>query len=311
GKPFEIVGVAAPGFRGPEVGREIQVYAPLCSEAVVSGSQANLDARSRWWMRAMGRRDPAVSIEQLRARIKAIAPDGYAATVPPHFAAEHKIEYAQRTMSVFPAARGLSLIRRLYGSALGVLMGAVALILLIACANVANLLLARAASRQHDVAIRMAIGAGRGRLARQVLTESALLAVLGAAAGLFVAHWGTRGLVALISSGGSPVSLALSLDARVLGFTALVTVVTTMIFGLVPAGRGTRVSPQAAMKASAGGVAEGPSRFTLGKALVAAQVALSLPLLVGAGLLAGSLRNVATLDPGFDADGVLVVSASL
>src|SRR5690606_35123870 len=152
---------------------------------------------------------------------------------------------------------------------------------------------------------------GRGRLARQVLTESALLAVLGAAAGLLVAHWGTRGLVALVSTGDFPLSLDLSLDARVLGFTALVTVVTTMIFGLVPAWRGTRVSPQAAMKASARGVAEGHSRFTLGKALVAAQVALSLPLLVGAGLLAGSLRNLATLDAGFDADGVLVVSASL
>src|SRR5690606_11690689 len=226
GKPFEIVGVAAPGFRGPVVGREIQVYAPLCSEAVVSGSQANLDARSRWWMRVMGRRDPSISIEQLRARIKTIAPDVYAATVPPNFAAEHKAAYVERTMNVFPAAQGLSLIRRLYGSALGVLMGAVVLILLIACANVANLLLARAASRQHDVAIRMAIGAGRGRLARQVLTESALLAVLGAAAGLLVAHWGTRGLVALISTGDFPLSLDLSLDARVLGFTALVTVVT-------------------------------------------------------------------------------------
>ncbi|HEX7052234.1 MAG TPA: ADOP family duplicated permease [Longimicrobiales bacterium] len=311
GEPFEIVGVAAPGFRGPEVGWDAQVYAPLCSQAVISGSQAALDARSRWWIRIMGRRDPSLTIEQLRARIKAIAPAVYAATVPPNWAAEDRAEYRGRTLNVFPAERGLSGLRIRYASALGVLMGAVALLLLIACANVANLLLARAASRRHDVAIRLAIGAGRRRLMHQLLTESALLAALGAVAGLFLAHWGTRGLVALIAAHRSAVSLDLSLDARVLGFTALITVVTTMIFGLAPALSGTRVSPRAALNAGGRGVAEGHGRFTLGKALVAAQVALSLPLLVGAGLLAGSLRNLSGMDPGFRADGVLVVNVDL
>jgi putative ABC transport system permease protein len=308
GKPLQIVGVAAPGFAGPEVGREIQVYVPICAMPVLLGRN-QLDMRTFWWLRVMGRRDPSVTLEQVRAGIGSMARDLYAATMPAELSSAQKAEYANRTMSAFPGGAGMSDVRDRYSTALKVMMGAVALVLLIACANVANLLLARATARQREVAVRLAIGAARERLVRQLLTESALLAIFGAAAGLLVARWGTQALVTLIATRDAPVALDLSLNLRVLGFTALVATVTTAVFGLVPAWRGTRVHPQAAMKAGARGVAEGHTRFTLGKALVVAQVALSLTLLVGAGLLVGSLRNLRTMDPGFTSEGVLLVSA--
>jgi predicted permease len=203
------------------------------------------------------------------------------------------------------------MLRAAYSESLTMLMGAVGLLLLIACANVANLLLARAASRSREVAVRLAIGAGRRRLVRQLLTESALLAILGALGGLLIARWASHALVALISSPRNPILLDLSLNARVLGFMVVVSALTAAIFGLVPAWRATRVSPHAAMKTSTRSVAEGHARFTIGKALVAAQVALSLTLLVGAGLLIASLRNLTTMDPGFRAEGVLVADIDL
>ncbi|HYC52427.1 MAG TPA: ABC transporter permease [Gemmatimonadaceae bacterium] len=309
GKPYQIVGVVAPGFGGPEVGRATQVFLPICSEAVLRGSGSSLDARSNWWLRVIGRRAPDVAFEELRARMKSIAPGVYASTVPPRWSAENKADYLTRTLGVRPAAKGLSGLRTQYTSALLVMMGAVSLVLLIACANVANLMLARASAREREVAIRMAIGAGRRRLVRQLLTEGLLLAAAGALAGLVVAKWTMAGLVTLISDPANPVALDLSLNPRVLGFTVLTAGVTALIFGLIPAWRGTRVSPQTAMKASARGVAEGHGRFTFGKSLVVAQVALSLTLLVGAGLLVGSLRNLSTMDPGFSAEGVLIANS--
>jgi putative ABC transport system permease protein len=310
GKPFEIVGVTAAGFHGPDVGRDNQFYAPICASAAVRG-EASLDHRSSWWLQVMGRRQPDVSVEQLNARLMTIAPAVYAATIPPRWFDEHKVEYVRGKLAATPAPRGLSMLRSAYAGSLAMLMGAVGLLLLIACANVANLLLARAASRGREIAVRLAIGAGRARLVRQLLTESAILALLGALGGLLIARWATHALVALISSERNPILLDLSLNPRVVAFTALVSALTAAIFGLVPAWRATRVSPHAAMKTSARNVAEGHARFTIGKALVAAQVALSLTMLVGAGLLIGSLRNLTTLNPGFRAEGVLVADVDL
>ena len=310
GQSFEIIGVAARGFNGAEVGRESQLFLPLCARAAIDGPRV-LEARSSWWLRIIGRRERDLAVEQVATRLEAIAPAAYAATVPPDWPAEYQTEYRGRTLGAVTAERGVSGLRTTYASALVALMGAVAIVLLIACANVANLLLARAAAREREVAIRLAIGAARSRLVRQLMTESVILAALGAAVGLLVAHWGTRALVALISDSTGSIVLDLSLDPRVLGFTALAAALTATIFGLVPSWRATRVSPQAAMSARGRGIAEGHGGFTAGKTLVAAQVALSLVLLVGAGLLTGSLRNLATLDAGFDADDVLLVSVDL
>jgi len=311
GKMFEIVGVTQPGFDGPEVGYEPQVYAPMCAEAVIREGQSALDARSTWWLRIAGRRRPGVSLVQVRSELAALAPGVYEATIPPRWAEDQKAEYRHRTLSARALGHGVSEVRDRYHGALLMMMGAVALVLLIACANVANLLLARATARQHEVAVRMAIGAGRRRLVRQLLSESLLLAMGGGLGGLLLAHWGTEALIALISNDAQPVVLDLGLNLRVLGFTALVAGLTVLVFGLVPAWRGTRISPQAAMKARARGVTEGHGRFTIGKSLVVVQVALSLTLVVAAGLLVGSLRNLVTKDPGFRSSGVLLVRVDL
>ncbi len=183
--------------------------------------------------------------------------------------------------------------------------------LLIGCANVANLLLARASSRRHEVAVRIAIGAGRGRLVRQLLTESLLLSILGAAVGLLLAGAATRLMVRYMEMRGEAVWLDLSIDGRVLAFTLVVATGTAVLFGLVPAWRSARVDPRGAMKANDRSVAEGHSRFGVGKALVVGQIALSLVLVVGAGLLLGTFRRLATLDPGFEPGGVVLASLDM
>jgi predicted permease len=249
--------------------------------------------------------------EAARARLAALAPAVFAATVPPDWQAEWKRDYVKNTLDAVPAATGQSALRDRYRQALLALMAVVGTVLLIACANVANLLLARAAARRREVAIRLAIGAGRGRLVRQLLTESLLLALLGAATGLVFASWAGGLLVRLLSTRANTVRLDLSPDGRLLAFTLAVATATALLFGLAPAWRSTRVDPQAAMKAVGRGAAEGRPRLALGRALVVGQIALSLVLVLGAGLLLGTFRRLATLDPGFRSEGVLLATVGL
>jgi predicted permease len=311
GKPFRIVGVAGGRFTGPEVGRVPPFLVPLCAEPALRGDQSRLDARSDWWLSVIARRPAGADPRQIGARLTAIAPEAYAATLPPGNGAAHRERYLSHTFSLGALPRGLSSLHDRFHGALLTLMAFVAVVLLIACANVANLLLARGAARRRELAVRTALGAGRGRLVRQLLTESALLATLGAVGGLFIARWGASALVGMISMPGGRVELDLPLDLRLLGATALVTALTVALFGVLPARRATRVAPEAAMRAAGRAVVEGHSRLTLGKALVGAQVALSLVLLVAAGLLVTSLRRLATDDPGFRQEGVLLVTTDL
>ncbi|CAG0931157.1 putative ABC transporter permease YknZ [Planctomycetaceae bacterium] len=313
GHPFEIAGIAGAAFRGPDVGRESDVYLPICALAVIRGNSNQLNARSSWWLRVIGRTAPDVDVRQASARMAAIARAAFEETIPPQWAVNDQRDYASRTLIARPAERGFSDVREQYRTALMALMAGVALILLIACANVANLLLSRAEARHRELAIRLAIGAGRGRLLRQLVTESMVLAVAGAVLGLFVAQVGTTALVALIATPGpgGAVSLDLSLNWRLLAFTILAATVTVVLCGLLPAWRATRVSAQSAMKAQARGVIEGHTRFRLGKSLVVAQVALSLVLVVAAGFLVGTLNNLSRINPGFDADGVLLATVDL
>src|SRR5262249_13049123 len=289
--PFEIIGVAAPEFFGLDVGQAAEVFIPIATEAIVHGETSFLDHRSAWWLQVIARPKPEVTLEQTRARLNVLAPEIFASTVPQRWRAEDQQRYLSYYFSVGQAASGQSPLRRQYGRALITLLIVCGVVLLIACINVANLLLARAAVRSREIAVRAALGSGRGRLVRQLLTESVLLALLGAALGGLFAQWGSRLLVRLLSSSRSQVFLDLAIDRRVLAFTTAVAVATGLLFGLAPAWRLSRVQPLAAMRGR--GVAEGHSRFNLGKVLVTGQVALSLVLVAGAGLMLGTFRNLA------------------
>ena len=239
------------------------------------------------WLQVIGRLKRGVTASQATARLKMLAPQIYQATFEQRGLAREdgrqlgpkdREQYLKQTFDTYPAANGISYLRREYRQALAVLMTIAGVVLLIACANVANLLLARGASRQREIAIRMAVGGGRGRLIRQLLTESLFLSGIGASLGILFAEWGTRLLVRFLDA-----TLDLSPDVRVLAFTASVAVLTGLLFGIAPAWRGTRVHPHSAMKANARGVIEG-TKLGLGKMLVTAQVALSLLVVVGCGV---------------------------
>jgi predicted permease len=308
GHPFEIVGVVSPGFSGVEVGEAVQVYVPLCATAILEGPEV-LEHRSRWFLRILGRLRPGQTVKQAGAHMASIAAGVFAATVPENWGLEDQSQYRSTRLAVRPAMHGLSGLRDEYRAALFVLLAVVGTVLLIACANVANLLLARSAGRQHEIAIRRAIGSGRGRLIRQLTTESLLLSFLGATLGMIFAPWASRVIVELLSGSGHMVWLDLSLDRRVLAFTIAVAAATGLAFGLAPALRSTNVAAQAALRS--GRSRAQISGFAAGKALVIAQLALSLILIMAAGLLQGSFRRLVSLDPGFDRDQVLVVHANL
>jgi predicted permease len=305
--PVRIAGVAPPGFAGIQVGEAVDIYMPLCAEGTVVRENSALDKRANWWLWIFARLKPGISEQQALARMNTLAPQIFANTLPPNFPAEAQKDHLSRKFVLLPGSNGFSNVRRDYKAALYTLMAAVGVVLLIACANVANLLISRAAVRRKEIAIRMAIGASRARLIRQLLTESVLLSSMGAILGFLFSQWASRMLVHFLSTGDSNVVLDLSIDIRVLAFTTAVAIGTGILFGLVPAWQGTRVDPHSAMKANARGVVESQTGFSLGKVLVASQVALSLVLLIGAGLMLKTFAKLATLDTGFDKKQVLLI----
>ncbi len=305
-QPFTIIGVTPASFSGVEVGRQPQVYVPICAGPLVQGIPDMLDRRSFWWLQVMGRLPDGVTLEQAQGRLATLAPSIFSSTLPAEWDRENQEEYLKRSLALHPAHSGVSELRLRYRTALIILMGVAGVVLLIACANVANLLLARAANRQREIAMRMAIGASRARVIRQVLTESILLSTAGALLGLVFARWSGGLLTGMVAGSGAPTVLDLSLDHRLLGFTIGLAVVTGILFGVAPAWRSVGLQVHAVLKSGGSGSSQSGHALTGGKALVVTQVALSLVLVALAGLLVGSFRSLATIDPGFSSDGVVL-----
>jgi predicted permease len=306
GKPFEIIGVAPAGFFGVEVGHSFDVAIPVCAEPIIEGENAHTPKRNHWWLASIGRLKPGWTLERARAHVRAISPGIFEATLPPNYTPETAKNYLAVKLTANPAGSGVSSLRSSYQDPLLILLAIAGLVLVIACANLANLMLARASARERELAIRLAIGASRPRLIRQMLAESLLLAVIGAACGAVLAHLLSGYLVGFISTPGSPLYLDLGTDWRIFGFTAALAVLTCLLFGLMPAIRATGANPGTVMKAAGRGITETRERFGMRRVLVVAQVALSLVLLVGALLFVRSLHKLLTLDAGFQESGILI-----
>ena len=304
---FTIVGVAPAGFSGIEIGYSPDIYVPMTMEPAFHDEKSWLDQPDYHWLRIMARLKPGVSQEQAAAELAVIHRQVQAAMSTQGWSPAERNALLSTRLEVNSAARGIIFgLPREFSGTLYILMAMVGLVLLIACANVANLLLGRSSARQKEIAVRVAIGAGRFRLIRQLLTESMVLAVAAGALGLLCAYWASAGIVALMSVGREPLFLEMHPDPRVLGFTGAVALLATVLFGLAPALRGTRVNLAPALKEGAGASGGRSSRLDLGKGLVVLQVALSLLLLFGAGLFARTLENLESLDPGFERKGVLL-----
>ena len=308
---FNVIGVSAPGFFGLEVGNKFDVAIPVCAAEIFDGPKSRMDRRSWWWLNVAGRSKPGMTPEQLMARLGVVSPLVFAAALPQDWEVKDQQSFLKRSFQTIPAATGTSYLRRQFTQPLHILMGVVGLVLLIACANIASLMLARASARHKEIAVRKALGASRARLIRQLLTECVLLSTAGALLGILFARWGSALLVRYISTGDNKVFLDLSFDWRILSFTAGAAVFTGVLFGVLPAFRSTRVSLTAAMKGNQAVDAESRARFRPGKWIVASQVALSLVLLVASGLFLRSLVKLVTMDVGFDRNNVLIVRANL
>ncbi len=304
--PYPILGVTPADFYGVEVGRYFDVAVPLCAEPVVNGEDSLLQRRSGWWLSVMGRLKPGWTVERAGAQLRAISPGFFESVLPPEFNPSNAKHFLQYKLGVFPGNSGLSELREDYEQPLWLLLGLAGLVLLIASANLANLMLARASAREKEMGMRMAVGASRGRLIRQLLAESLLLAAIGAALGALLAHNLSQVLVASLSTNHDPLFVDLGTDWRVLGFMTALAAVTCLLFGLAPALRATSVSPIEVLKEGARGTTLGRSRFGLRRILVVSQIALSLTLLVGALLFMRSLGKLAGVDAGFRQSGILV-----
>ncbi len=305
--PFTIIGVTSPQFDSLSPGEIRDVWIPL---SVLSRLNSIIWGRSQatdiyaWWLTIIGQLKPGVSRLQAQAAVTTLFQNEMLHGAKPlSKPADHP------RVAALPAQSALTGSKTRYSTELYVLMAAVGIVLLIACANVAGLLLSRGAARQKEIAVRLALGAGRKRIVRQLLTESVLLAVAGGALGILFAIWGTHAIVSMMAGGSSLlIGFSPGIDGRVLGFTLLVSVLTGIIFGLAPAVRGTRVDLTPALKESSGG-SPGRGRaarwVSLGDSLVIAQVALAIVVLVGAGLLVRTLQNLKSIDPGFDTRNLL------
>ncbi len=303
---FTVVGVTPPGFFGPDVGRRFDVVVPLGTEPLIRRDRSLVDHPRGRGLGIMIRLRAGQMMEAAAAALRGMQPVIRDATMPPTFSQEQQSTYLRQPWNLRSAATGRSSLRARFQQPLVLLSAAVALLLLLVCANVANLLLIRTAQRRHEVSVRRALGASRTAVVRQFLSEGLLLSGLGAALGVVLAIWGARLLVYQMSAATSPVFLDLPLDWRILGFGVASAIGTAILFGTVPAIRAARTLPAEALKEGGRGLA-GPPRAILGNCLLVGQVALSVVLVVAAGLFMRTFSALTTLDLGFDRNRVLVV----
>ncbi len=306
GNNFTIVGVAQKDFRGVDLGTASQVFVPIMMRPQLTpllNEQLDFNNRRTRWVNVFGRLKPGVSRQQAQASLQPFFHGMLEVEVKEKAfnkaAAEIRARFLQNVIVVRPGSQGKPRIRELLAAPLWVLMALTAGVLLIACANVASLLVARAASRQKEIAIRLAIGAGRFRIIRQLLVESLLLSVAGGILGLLLAIWTDRALLAFLPPETMALKLSTTPDLRILLFATAVSLLTGLIFGLAPAWQSTKPDVAPVLKDTVGGIVGGGAHVRVRKTLVAVQVMLSLLLLIGAGLFIRSLRNLRDLGPGF------------
>jgi predicted permease len=314
---YTVIGVTPPQFHGETVGDNPEIFVPLSMQSEVIPGHDYLTPETNHfskteWLQVIGRLKPGVSLAQAKAAIDVEFKQMMQAEAA-GMSAHDKQKFMTQSLAVTEGGRGASTLRGDFGKPLEILMAIVGLILLIACANIANILLARAASRQREIAVRVALGAGGARLVRQMLTDSILLAAIGGAVGLLFAEWAEAALLRMVSAGNGQVPLDLHPDGKILAFTLGVSVLTGILFGLSPALRATHVDLNSVLKAAArgfSGTSSHSGRMPIGKVLVVAQVALSLLLLVVAGLFVRSFRNLSQVNLGYDRDHLVQFSTN-
>jgi predicted permease len=308
GNSFQVIGVTPPAFNGISIGDTYDVAVPICVEPILNPRNNRLTLRQAWWLASIGRLKPGWSIARANAQILAVTPAILQETIPSVYDAEGTKKFLEYKLGAFSASTGFSELRRDSETSLWLLLGISGLVLLIACANLANLMLARTSARERQITIRRALGATRWRMVRELLSESLLLAAAGSICGLFLAFAISRMLVSFISTQQNQVFLDLGMDWRVLAFTTGLAALTTVSFGLAPALRSTREEPATLLQSGSRGSTGGRERFSLRRILIVSQVGLSVVLLMGALLFVRSLRNLTTLDVGFQQTGILVTS---
>ncbi len=306
GHPFQIIGVTPASFYGLEVGQKFDVALAMCSQPIFSPKGPLMDNPVAWWIATVGRLKPGWTVKRASAQLDSISPGIFAATVPGQYDAIDKKDYRSFHLGALPGSTGVSGLRRDYEDPLWLLLALSGLVLLIACANLANLMLARASVRQREMALRLTLGASPTRLIRQLLAESLLLAMLGTITGAVLAQILSAVLVSFLSTQQNPIFMELTPDWRVLGFAAALAILTCILFGLTPAMQASHTDPGVVMKAGGRGTTAGRDRFLLRRTLVVSQVALSLVLLTGAFLFVRTFRNLTTLNTGFQQDHVLI-----
>jgi predicted permease len=303
---FHIVGIAPPGFRGMLVGNDTDVWLPISMQAQALPGRDYLTPRDTLWLQVMGRLPPGIPVERAQAGVNVEFQQilrEWAAAAPTE---KERRGMLNQKIKLREGAKGASTLRDRFSDPLELLMAMVGLVLFVACANIANLTLARASGRQRELGVRLALGAGRGRIVRQLLTESMLVAAMGGVLGMVLAFWTTDLLLALVRRGFDGVALDPARDARVFLFTAAVSVLTGVLFGLGPALRAARIDVNRTMGANVRGATGMRGGLQAGRALVVAQVTFSLMLCIGAALFVRSLHNLLSVNLGIDREHLLL-----